>query len=424
MKIQIPSAFRPLFKPYRYKAFYGGRGSAKSHSFASALVLLASQKPLRILCGREIQRSIKDSVKRLIDDKIREYGLSSFFTSTETEIRGINGSLFLFAGIKTNPESIKSMEGIDICWVEEASTISRRSLDFLIPTIRKENSEIWFSWNPESELDPVDIMFRGGNPPPNSLIKKVSWQDNPFFSDVLKDEMEFDRATNPSKYNHIWEGGYAIEVEGAYYAEKIQKAIIDNRVTHVPHDSNSGVVLSFDLGISDMTSVWVCQNIGFQARIIDCFESNGQPIVHYIQEARNRGYMIDSVILPHDGQARQLGTGKSIEEILRGLGLKVIIAPRLSVKDGIDAVRVFLDKCWFDEIKTKDGLKALRSYRENYNHKLKISLGPLHDHSSHFADSFRYLALALPSAENKSKVQEAIKKFYSPSNYHQFESKL
>lgn len=423
MKIQIPSAFQELFKPYRYKAFYGGRGSGKSWAAASALVLMGAQKPLRILCGREIQKSIKDSVKRLIDDKIREYGLTKFYTSTETEIRGVNGTLFLFAGIKTNPESIKSMEGIDICWIEEASTISKRSLEFLIPTIRKEGSEIWFTWNPESELDPVDLMFRGGNKPPNSLIREVSWKDNPFFSQVLKDEMEYDRMSNTAKYLHVWEGGYAVEVEGSYYAERIHKAILENRITHVPHDSNSGVILSFDIGWNDMTSVWVCQVVGFQVRIIDSFESNRQPITSYIKEARDRGYMVDSAILPHDAKPRHMGTGKSTEEIVRALGINTVIAPSISKIDGINAARIFLDKCWFDEIKCASGLKSLRSYREDYDHKLKISRGPLHDQHSHFADSFRYLALGLPSTEIKPKVETAAKKYYS-QNSTQYSSTL
>lgn len=412
VNVRIPQKFEFLFTPSRYKACYGGRGTGKSHSFATALVLMAAAKPIRVLCGREIQKSIKDSVKRLIDDKIAEYKLQNFFTSTETEVRGVNGSLFLFAGIKTNPESIKSMEGIDICWIEEASTISQRSLDFLIPTIRKDGSEIWFTWNPENELDPVDMMFRGKVPPKDTVVQEVKWYDNPWFPEVLKTEMEFDRMTNPEKYMHVWEGGYRLVTEGAYYAEQLAQAIHENRITRVPYDSQYPVVASFDLGISDMTSVWFAQIIGFEVRIIDFLESNGQPIDWYAKKMREKPYNYDQVILPHDGRAKSLGTGKSIEEVMRSLGFNVVICPNIAVKDGIDNARSFLAKCWFDQEKCDEGLKHLRSYRENFDEKLRISRGPLHDEHSHAADSFRYLSVGLKKPVDQKQHLQAVREYY------------
>lgn len=205
--IQMPETFRFLFEDgWRYKASYGGRGSGKSHAFAQALVLQAAQKPLRILCAREIQRSIKDSVKRLLDDKIAASGLSGFYTSTDTEIRGANGSLFVFAGLRTNPDSIKSLEGLDRAWIEEAATVSQNSLNILIPTLRKPGSEIWMTWNPRLPNDPVETLLRGSEPPPNAVVKRVNWDDNPWFPDVLRDEMEWDRRRDPDKYAHIWLG--------------------------------------------------------------------------------------------------------------------------------------------------------------------------------------------------------------------------
>jgi phage terminase large subunit len=208
--VQIPEAFDFLFQDEaRYRASYGGRGSAKSHSFAFALVVKARERPLRILCAREIQKSIRDSVKRLLDDKIEEAGFRGFFQSTDTEIRGANGSLFLFAGLRTNADAVKSTEGIDIAWVEEANKVSQRSLDLLIPTIRKPGSEIWFTWNPEHPTDPVDAMFRGkAGPPPRSLVRQVNWDDNPFFPPVLQGDMEWDRQRDPEKFAHIWGGAY------------------------------------------------------------------------------------------------------------------------------------------------------------------------------------------------------------------------
>lgn len=206
--VQIPAPFKALFAPKRYAAYYGGRGGAKSHAFASALVIKAAQKPMRILCCREVQRSIRDSVKRLLDDKIEAHGLSSFYESIDAEIRGRNGSLFVFAGLRTNPDSVKSMEGIDLAWVEEANTVSKRSLELLVPTIRKPDSEIWFSWNPRYPDDPVDAMFRGGQPPPRAVVERVNWSENPWFPDVLREEMDWDRRRDPEKYAHVWMGEY------------------------------------------------------------------------------------------------------------------------------------------------------------------------------------------------------------------------
>ena len=206
---QLPEWSQCLFrKDVRYCAIRGGRGSAKSRSIASALIIQAASEPLRILCTREIQKSIRDSVKRLLDDEIERCKLGAFFVSTDTEIRGKNGSLFLFAGLRSNIDSIKSMEGIDVCWVEEAQTISQSSLDTLIPTIRKPGSRFYFSWNPKNITDPVDVMFINDNPPPRSVVVKVNFEDNPWFPDVLRDEMEYDRKRDPDKFQHIWRGEY------------------------------------------------------------------------------------------------------------------------------------------------------------------------------------------------------------------------
>lgn len=216
MSVKLPESFEFLFAtvaddglPVRYRACHGGRGSAKSHSFAQALILKAAQEPLRVGCFREIQKSIRDSVKRLLDDKIRDSGLSHLFESTDSEIRGVNGSLFIFGGLRTNPDAVKSTEGMDIAAVFEASRVSQRSWDLLIPTVRKPGSEIWAEWNPEFETDPVDQKFRGPNgAPPGSIVRQVNWVDNPFFPEVLKQELEWDRKRDPDKYQHIWMGGY------------------------------------------------------------------------------------------------------------------------------------------------------------------------------------------------------------------------
>lgn len=221
--LSIPEPFRELFTPARYKAFHGGRGSAKSHSFATALLMQAGKSKLRILCAREVQLSIKDSVKQLLDDKISENGMGGFFESTQSEIRGKNGSAFIFAGLgKLTTDQLKSVEGVDRCWVEEAQTISAHSLETLIPTIRKEyadgtTSEIWFSWNPRHASDPVDQRFRGLVVPERTIVRKVNYSDNPFFPKVLEEERLFDEKFNPGRYAHIWRGEYEPMAVGAIW---------------------------------------------------------------------------------------------------------------------------------------------------------------------------------------------------------------
>lgn len=208
-QLDIPAVFAPLLQPARYKGAYGGRGSGKSHFFAGyAVALMATRPNFRVVCVREIQNSIKDSVKQLIEDKIAQLGLAAFFTITDQEIRGRNGSLCIFRGLQNHTAaSIKSLEGFDVAWIEEAQTISQLSLDLLTPTIRKDGSEIWASWNPVSEADPIDAMLRGDERD-NAIVVKANWNDNPYFPEALREDMERDRDRNPDKYAHVWEGKY------------------------------------------------------------------------------------------------------------------------------------------------------------------------------------------------------------------------
>jgi len=244
--IDIPKAFKELFEPARYKAFFSGRGASKSHSIATALLLLGAQKPLRILCAREVQKSIKDSVKLLLDDKIGVLGASEFYESLKNEINGANGTQFFFAGLGTmTTDQIKSMEGIDIVWVEEAQTISDRSLEILVPTIRRPGSELWFSWNPRHPTDPVDKLFRGQVVPENSVIKRVSYEDNPYFPSELKTEMEFDRKHKPDRYAHIWLGEYEPTAVGAIWN---RQNLHQNRRSELPELER--IVVSVDPAVS------------------------------------------------------------------------------------------------------------------------------------------------------------------------------
>ena len=218
MDVNIPEAFGFLFEKHRYKCMFGGRGGGKSHSIATALLMLAGQNRLRILCCREIQRSIKDSVKQLLDDKIVNMGMRSFYDPIQNEIRGANGSSFIFAGLGNQTvDQLKSYAGIDIVWVEEAQTISKNSMEVLIPTMREAGSELWFSWNPRHPSDPADQRFRGEVLPPDSVVRKVNYDDNPFFPAELEAERAFDRINNPGRYGHIWLGEYEPQAIGAIW---------------------------------------------------------------------------------------------------------------------------------------------------------------------------------------------------------------
>lgn len=215
---RVPHAFGDLFKPSRYKAYYGGRGAGKSFAFATALVLRAVQRPLRVLCAREVQKSIRHSVKQLLDDRIAALGCTACYTSLRDEIRGVNGSKFLFSGLQdASVDQLKSFEGVDILWVEEAQTISARSLEVIVPTIRKAGSELWFSWNPRHASDPVDRLFRGETVPEDAIIRGVGYEDNPYFSDELEAERLFDRQARRERYGHVWLGDYEPAAVGAIW---------------------------------------------------------------------------------------------------------------------------------------------------------------------------------------------------------------
>ena len=203
---RIPAAFAPLFDRHRYKVFHGGRGSGKSHTFATALLIMAAQRKMRVLCTRELQMSIADSVHKLLCDKIEDLGLSSHYEVTQHTIRGVvAGSEFIFYGLKSNITKIKSLEGVDVVWVEEAQCISEESWRVLIPTIREEGSEIWLSLNRDSERDPTDKRFIQ-NPPPDSFVAQVNWDDNPFFPEVLRREKDYDYRVDPEAAAHVWGG--------------------------------------------------------------------------------------------------------------------------------------------------------------------------------------------------------------------------
>ena len=395
INLQIPEAFTALYEPYRYKVFYGGRGGAKSWQFADALIVQCWKESKRVLCTRELQKSIRESVHHLLADRIHVLGLDSEFRITDTEIRGLNGSEIIFAGLKHNATEIKSMEGIDICWVEEGQKTSESSLDILIPTIRKPGSEIWVSMNVGQKGDPAYQRLIV-NPPKGAYVKKVGWRDNPWFPDVLRKEMEDLKARDYEKYLHIWEGELQAFADGAYYKQQLIDARADGRITKVAYDPILKVYTVWDLGIGDSTAIWFAQLDGKNVRLIDYYEMSGEGLPHYAKVLQNKPYIYGNHFAPHDIRVRELGSGKSRIEQAAALGIAFDIVPNISVDDGIAAARASLPLCWFDEVKCARGLDCLANYhREWDDDRLDWRLRPEHDWSSHGADAFRYLAVGL-----------------------------
>ena len=399
--------------PVRYRVLYGGRGGSKSWGMARALVVLAAKRPLRILCARELQNSIRDSVPKILSDQIESLGLLPFYQIEQARIFcPSTGSEFSFEGIRNNVTKIKSYEGVDICWVEEANKVTKNSWEVLIPTIRKEGSEIWVSFNPELESDDTYQRFVL-SPPKNAVVQKISWRDNPWFPQVLKQEMLDLKSKDRDAYLHVWEGECRKALEGAVYAEELRDCAEEGRITHVPHHSSSTINIYWDLGRSDHTAIIFEQYVGMQRRIIDYYQNRLKGLDHYIHVLRTRRsgngelYEYGTCWLPHDARAKTLGSKKSIEEQMRDAGFRVRIVPRLSKFDGIIAARSIFPTCWFDAARCeKELLHALRHYHYEENSVTEVlSAEPVHDWSSHAADAFRYMAIASSEGANDSKAR-------------------
>ena len=410
-RIRFPKKFEALFQPEktRYRIFYGGRGGAKSWCFARALLAKGTKSPMRILCAREFQTSIKDSVHKLLSDQIYELNMESFYEITQTTIRGINGTEFIFAGIKNNTNNIKSIEGIDIAWVEEAQSVSANSWNVLIPTIRKQDSEIWVSFNPELPTDDTWKRFVE-SPPESSVVVKVNWNDNPWFPETLNLERISLKSRDLSAYNNVWEGTTRNTVDGAIFGKEMEQAELENRITNVPYDPSKPCHAVFDLGWADNTACWIIQYVGFDIRVLRYFEDNQKTIQHYLSLMQTFGYIYDTIWLPHDGAAKSLGTGKSIEEIVRATGLKVQILDRVPITDSINAARTIFPRCYFDRKNTEEGLNCLRHYRYDVDEHGTFSQKPLHNIYSHGADAWRYIGLMV----NEPKKRQPVKQTYAP----------
>lgn len=403
LHVQIPEKAGVLFGPQRYTVLHGGRGSGKSWSIAEALVVQCIQSPLRIGCLREVQKSIRDSVHKLLSDTIDRMGVGAMFDVQRDVIHGPNGSEFLFRGLSDQTaESIKSLEGLDVAWIEEAQTISKRSLDILVPTIRKDGSRIIVSMNPELDTDESYVRFIA-KPPPDSVVVQMNHRDNPFFPKALEGERVHAQATmSVADYENIWEGKCKPAVSGAIYASEVADAIQAGRICNVPYDPALKVHVVFDLGWNDSMSLILAQRHLSEVRIIEYIEDRQKTLDWYSAELRKKNYNWGTLWLPHDGAHKDYKTGKSAQEILQGLGWTVDIVPNQQVEAGIRVARMAMPRTYFDLTRTDRLVQCLRRYRRGIPTSTGEPGNPVHDEWSHGADAFRYLALTAERMTNET----------------------
>lgn len=407
LRVEVPRKLQPLLAPARYKGAYGGRGGAKSHFFAEQVVLRGLAAQSRIVCIREVQNSIKDSVKQLITDKIAKLGLTSWYEVLEHEIRGKNGTLIVFKGMQSyNADNIKSLEGFDIAWVEEAQTFSQRSLDLLRPTLRKDGSELWFSWNPRYKTDPVDAFFRSGQFP-GAISVAVNWNDNPWFPDVLRREMEADYSKDPDKAEHVWGGAYGSS-QGAILARWVNKAQREGRICAVEFDpAGAAIEVSADLGYRDTAAFWYWQRTLGGFRVLKYEGDSGLDADDWIPRVQTSlrelgAKAVGKIWLPHDARAKTFQSKHTtLEKFIAGFGIEHVgMVPQSKKLDQIEAARTVIERCQFHDTRCEDGLDGLRAWEFEYNDDLGVfSRAPLHNWASHPGDAFAYGAQVMQTAK-------------------------
>ena len=401
-EISIPNAFTELVQPsrkWRHLCFHGGRSSAKSTTVGTVLDALSTNAKKRILCCREVQNSITESVHKLLADQIAKYSLPGWEVTRET-IRNRNGSEFIFKGLRGNAQSIKSLEGIDICWVEEAQTVSAESIDILIPTIRKEGSFFIWTFNRLTENDPVWERI-AGHPDERTYVRQVNSDEvEGILSPEIIAEREKMRKENPELFAHVWLGQPLTVTTGSIYGKQLAQAREEKRIGRVPYDGSAPVYAALDLGVGDSTAICFFQTVGQEIHFIDYYESSGEDLAHYINVLANKPWEYRQIFLPHDAKARELQTGKTREEFFREHGYSNVTILRPSSyafgQDDINmTARPKFSRCWFDQEKCARLLECLAAYHYEYDEKNKLLRDkPKHDWSSHAADAFMYSLIA------------------------------
>ena len=425
----VPKIFKPLDDPYRYKVMWGGRGSAKSWSVARKVVVRMLTRPnYKVLCTRELQKSIKNSVHALLKLQIYNLGVEKFFKVTNDEISSIQGGSCIFLGVHANPDEIKSLEGVDLCWIEEAHNLTSDSFDVIDPTIRKPGSEIWITYNTRFKFDTIHKKFVIDKPPPGSWVQKVNHDSNPFFPDVLKRQMEHMRETDYQKYLHIWLGELKKLAEGAIFGKQVTRVLKEGRLCFIPIESNIEVSVFFDVGKNDETAIWFMQQVGPEYRFLDYYQNRLQDVEHYTKKIKAmgvaEGYNYGMFYLPHDADHDRLGMVRNIAEQFSDGGLRPQeIVARISRKEqAIEMARDMFPKCWFHKDDTtkrgkrmEKGFEALCNYRYKYKADDDVfHQVPHHDWASNGADAFMQCAQGYLGGSDWGSYSRAT---YDPSKY-------
>lgn len=399
MRVEFPEKLAPVFQPARFKSLRGGRDGGKSWGVARGLLEIGATKKHFIVCARETMESIKDSVHRLLSDQIAALGMQDQYDIEKATIRHrFTGTQFVFTGLK-NPDALKSLEGATIAWIEEAQSVSEESWRKLIPTVRRPCSEIWLTWNPELESDPTWKRFVL-KPPPGLVEVQMNFTDNPWASEVLRDQREQMEAEDPDEYAHVWLGQPLRMTKGSIYGAQLRLVESQGRIGKVEYDPSLPVDTGWDLGKRDFTAIWFVQRSMGQYRIIDYLEDRHKPLEHYLSLLEGKGYKYGTDYWPWDAGSDVLVN--SLQNSMRTRGRNVKILPRQSRQSGIDKVREMLGTCWFDADKCEMGVQRLRYYRHEPTAKVDpvtglqtMSLEPIHDDNSHGADALRSFAMGI-----------------------------
>jgi len=417
-QIELPKKLIPVFDgPADVRGAHGGRGSAKTRSFASMIAVrgyiygCAGVRGI-MLCGRQFMNSLADSsleeVKRAIED---EPWLNDYYEIGQNYIKSKDGNIeFVFVGLDRNIASVKSKGRILICWVDEAEPVTDEAWTTLIPTLREEgegwNAELWVTWNPKRKKAAVEKRFRFSQDP---LIKiaQLNWRDNPKFPAKLERERLRDKEERPDQYEHVWEGDYVGVVEGAYYAKSITEAKAQNRIGRVGPDPLMTYRAFCDIGgtgqRADAFTIWVAQFIGRECRVLKYYEAVGQPAATHIQWLRENGYAgtNTTIWLPHDGDTQDKVIDVSYRKTFEDALYPVEVVPNQGKGAAMMRVRSaqrMFPNMWIDKDGCEAGLEAIGWYHEKRDENREIGLGPDHDWSSHGADSFGLMAIVFETA--------------------------
>ena len=399
--IEFPKKLEGIFDQAKYKIFRGGRGGGKSWAIARALILISLQRKVRILCARETQKSIRDSVHKLLVDQIARMGMAKFFAIQQVQITALNGSEFIFAGLSDQTaDSIKSYEAVDYCWIEEGHVVSDNSWTILLPTLfRTGRCELWVSFNPELDTDSTWVRFVE-HPPPGTKHFECNWRDNPWFPPELNELRLHDSKTlRKYEYEWIWEGKCKPAISGAVYADELAQLFADQRLGDYPVSPQLPVYAAFDLGWNDKTAIIVFQKQQSALRIVDYIEDSHKPIDWYSGELMSKpSYRVQEIFLPHDGAHNHL-TGQSTQRTLEDLRWRVTVLPRQDVEEGIKQMRLAFRQLYIDRRCTRL-VECLKRYRRVIPATTGEPSKPCHDEFSHGADCARYMAQAAPQLQD------------------------